>query len=139
MAPMVLFLLLTYFLPESPLWCVQKGQMKRAEHILKWLRGKEYNIMMEWKELLSCAQTSNLGSLKSTFGSPMEVLKAFSSKSMLILLAMFIFQVTIFDFLLKSKVFILVYFISHITDNLWHRTNWSLLCHNIQRSQVRNK
>ncbi|XP_034948901.1 facilitated trehalose transporter Tret1-2 homolog [Chelonus insularis] len=39
--------LLSYFLPESPLWLVQKGRISQAEKSLRVLRGKSYELKKE--------------------------------------------------------------------------------------------
>ncbi|XP_059083417.1 uncharacterized protein LOC131880741 [Tigriopus californicus] len=50
--PCFIFLLLVYFLPESPLWLVKQNRVKEAETILTWLRGEDYPILQEVEELV---------------------------------------------------------------------------------------
>ncbi|KAK0092452.1 hypothetical protein PV326_001371 [Microctonus aethiopoides] len=46
-ATLLPFILTIYFLPESPLWLVQNGQIKAAEKSLIILRGNNYKIQKE--------------------------------------------------------------------------------------------
>lgn len=50
--PCFVFLLLAFFMPESPLWLVKRNRLKEAENILTWLRGEQYPISPEMKELI---------------------------------------------------------------------------------------
>ena len=51
--PSVIFLLLCWKLPESPVWLLRTGQEKEARRTLAWLRGEEYDIEPEMDELRS--------------------------------------------------------------------------------------
>ena len=49
--PTVAFLVASFFLPESPIWLVKKGQLQKAKLSIIVLRGPEYDYMPEIKEL----------------------------------------------------------------------------------------
>ena len=49
--PTVAFLVASFFLPESPIWLVKKGQLQKAKLSIIVLRGMEYDYMPEMKEL----------------------------------------------------------------------------------------
>ena len=49
--PSILFLSVSYFLPESPLWLIKGGHADRAKQSLLQLRGPEYSTYIELAEL----------------------------------------------------------------------------------------
>ena len=49
--PSLLFLGLAWRLPESPVWLMRSGQEAEARRTLAWLRGPDYNVEPEMKEL----------------------------------------------------------------------------------------
>ena len=49
--PSMFFLLISYFLPESPVWLMKKGYPERAKESLLQLRGPKYDMNHELKEL----------------------------------------------------------------------------------------
>ena len=49
--PSLIFLLLCWRLPESPVWLMRKGNEKGAREILQWLRGDDYDVTPEIDEL----------------------------------------------------------------------------------------
>lgn len=51
MVPSLIFLLLSFFLPESPVWLMKKGHTDKAKMALVSLRGSKYNLIPEIKEL----------------------------------------------------------------------------------------
>ena len=51
MVPSLIFLLLSFFLPESPVWLMKKGHTDKAKMELVSLRGSKYNLIPEIKEL----------------------------------------------------------------------------------------
>eukprot|EP00095_Tigriopus_kingsejongensis_P011387 maker-scaffold68_size422247-snap-gene-1.14 protein:Tk11387 transcript:maker-scaffold68_size422247-snap-gene-1.14-mRNA-1 annotation:"sugar transporter" len=63
--PCVAFLALAYFMSESPLWYIKKGRIDEAEKTLIWLRGDQYPVMSEMKDLLFVA-SEQTGTLKSS-------------------------------------------------------------------------
>ena len=51
MVPSLIFLLLSIFLPESPMWLMKNGSTDKAKKVLVSLRGSKYNLTPEIKEL----------------------------------------------------------------------------------------
>ena len=49
--PSVIFLLLCWLLPESPVWLMRRGREEEARQTLAWLRGKKYDIEPEVEEI----------------------------------------------------------------------------------------
>ena len=49
--PSVLFLLLCWLLPESPVWLMRNNKEKDARRTLAWLRGGKYDTQPEVEEL----------------------------------------------------------------------------------------
>lgn len=54
--PAVLFLALSFFVPESPLWLVKKGKEDEARKALVILRGAKYELEAELEELIILAE-----------------------------------------------------------------------------------
>merc|ERR1711884_114547 len=52
-SPSLVFLLLCWRLPESPVWLMRKGREEEARQTLAWLRGGKYDIEPEVEELRS--------------------------------------------------------------------------------------
>jgi len=48
--PALLFIVLYWKLPESPLWLFKEGKTEESKKILQWLRGSGYNVEPEVKE-----------------------------------------------------------------------------------------
>jgi len=60
-----LFLTVSPFLPESAVWLTKKGMEKEATKALKCVRGPDYPVQVEMKELTACVtSTSNNGKSK---------------------------------------------------------------------------
>ena len=53
----VSFLIISIFLPESPLWLIKKGQDKRAIQVIQRIRGNNYPAHVEAKEIFACVNT----------------------------------------------------------------------------------
>ena len=51
--------MLVYFIPESPIWNVRKGNIAQAENHLARLRGVQYIFAEEMKEMSSVAKSTN--------------------------------------------------------------------------------
>ena len=49
--PSVIFLVVSWNMVESPIWLLRRGEQDRARDTLQWLRGEEYDVEMEMKEL----------------------------------------------------------------------------------------
>ena len=54
MSASVIFLIISIFLPESPLWLIKKGQDERALKIIQRIRGTNYPANVEAKEIYAC-------------------------------------------------------------------------------------
>ena len=52
-SPSLVFLLLCWRLPESPVWLMRRGREEEARQTLAWLRGGKYDIEPEVEELRS--------------------------------------------------------------------------------------
>lgn len=75
--PVVLFLALVWFIPESPTWYTKREEVEKAESCLRWLRGNTYcGLRMEMRELIKCSTQEETPSAK-------ETLNYFSSKPVL--------------------------------------------------------
>ena len=48
-APPVMFLLLAYFLPESPLWLMKKGRKNEATKVMLSLRGMYFEYLISFR------------------------------------------------------------------------------------------
>eukprot|EP00095_Tigriopus_kingsejongensis_P003815 maker-scaffold278_size225338-snap-gene-0.15 protein:Tk03815 transcript:maker-scaffold278_size225338-snap-gene-0.15-mRNA-1 annotation:"solute carrier family facilitated glucose transporter member 8 isoform x2" len=62
--PSMIFLVASFFLAESPMWLVRQKKYSEAEATLYYLRGKDYNIAVEVKELSSVCHQSDQESLR---------------------------------------------------------------------------
>jgi len=60
-----LFLILSIFLPESPLWLVKRGREKDAMEVLEKLRGPDYPVNIEIEELKVCVSSDKKSGTKS--------------------------------------------------------------------------
>ena len=49
--PSLVFLLLCWRLPESPVWLMRRGREEEARQTLVWIRGKKYNSQPELEEM----------------------------------------------------------------------------------------
>ena len=54
MTASVSFLVISVFLPESPLWLIKKGQDEKALKIIRRIRGEQYPAHVEAKEIFAC-------------------------------------------------------------------------------------
>ena len=57
--PSVLFLLLCWRLPESPVWLMRRSREEEARLTLAWLRGKKYDIEPEVEEIREVVAKEN--------------------------------------------------------------------------------
>ena len=53
----VSFLVISVFLPESPLWLIKNGKDEKAQKILERIRGNNYPAYVEAKEIFACVNT----------------------------------------------------------------------------------
>ena len=59
LAPSSIFLLISVFLPESPLWLVKHNKEERAASIIQFIRGPDYSVKAEVKEMVANATSSD--------------------------------------------------------------------------------
>jgi MFS family permease len=56
-----------FFMPESPVYLVSKGKIEQAEASLKWLRGQDYDVSQELRDLQEEAENQRqIGSITFT-------------------------------------------------------------------------
>ncbi len=59
LVPLSLFLLTSYFLPESPVWLIKRDRFDQAKRNLTWLRGCSYRgTKLELEEIQQCLEHS---------------------------------------------------------------------------------
>ena len=58
-SPSLLFLLLCWKLPESPVWLMRRGREEEARQTLAWLRGNKYDIEPEVEEIREVVAKEN--------------------------------------------------------------------------------
>lgn len=58
--PAAIFLLLSPFLPESPLWLTKQGKDEQVNQVLKSVRGPNYPCQVEAKELYVCVMAEKV-------------------------------------------------------------------------------
>lgn len=61
------FLVLMFFIPETPRWYISKGEGDRAKQTLRWLRGKDADIEDEYDELIKAQQEYEKADETATF------------------------------------------------------------------------
>nr|CAD7198175.1 unnamed protein product [Timema douglasi] len=85
-------ILVTAWIPESPLWLVARGRVDEADHSLKWFNGKNTQIHKE--KLASMVKSQDMKALVSSgFSQRMRgFLKPTGYKPMLVLSGLFFFQ-----------------------------------------------
>ena len=56
--PSIIFLVFSWYVVESPIWLMTKGRTTEAREVIAWLRGPQYHLEPEAKELenLACEQ-----------------------------------------------------------------------------------
>ena len=57
--PSLVFLLLCWRLPESPVWLMRRGREEETRQTLAWLRGKKYDIEPEVEEIREVVAKEN--------------------------------------------------------------------------------
>ena len=81
-----LYVVLMFFMPETPRWLLSKGNKQAALQSIRWLRGPDYNIERE------CWQTEEaLQNLPSSV-SPRELLKRSVFIPLMMMVAVMVFQ-----------------------------------------------
>nr|CAD7264583.1 unnamed protein product [Timema shepardi] len=85
-------ILVTAWIPESPLWLVARGRVDEADHSLKWFNGK--NTQLHKEKLASMVKSQDMKALVSSgFSQRMKgFLKPTGYKPMLVLSGLFFFQ-----------------------------------------------
>lgn len=110
-APALLFLVVFWWIPESPIWLFKQGREDDAKSTLQWIRGKSYRIEPEIKEIeavvTSHIQTQSRQSVfsreflyPSMLISVLFFFQAFSGADTLSYFALLIFK----DFAIEEKV-----------------------------------
>lgn len=84
------FLVLMFFIPETPRWYVLRNKEERARKSLKWLRGKKADVEPELQGLMSSYSDNNDKTMKR--GLITDLLKRNNLKSLLISLGLMFFQ-----------------------------------------------
>nr|CAD7433566.1 unnamed protein product [Timema monikensis] len=85
-------ILVTAWIPESPLWLVARGRVDEADHSLKWFNGK--NTQLHKEKLASMVKSQDMKALVSSgfFQRMKGFLKPTGYKPMLVLSGLFFFQ-----------------------------------------------
>ncbi|GJQ67402.1 putative high-capacity facilitative transporter for trehalose [Trypoxylus dichotomus] len=83
------FLLLMFFIPETPRWYVSKNKTDKAKNALQWLRGKQTNIEDELNELTKSHKESERLRSDSNFK---HFFKKAHVKPLMISLGLMVFQ-----------------------------------------------
>lgn len=83
------FLLLMFFIPETPRWYVSRGRDDRARKALQWLRGKKADVDPELKGIIRSHQDAERHASKSAL---LDLLKKANLKPLSISLGLMFFQ-----------------------------------------------
>lgn len=62
------FLVLMFFIPETPRWYISKNKEAKAQAALTWLRGKDTNISDEFDELIKAHQEDEKAAQNASLG-----------------------------------------------------------------------
>ena len=134
--PSLLFLVLCWRMPESPVWLMRKEREEEARKTLEWLRGEGYNVEPEMKELEVVVLEEKIGNESSS------IFSCFSDRTFLmplfIICILFTIQglcgcdimsyyaITIFNglgidesliaiiFQVKKQLHVMIHFIDHV-------------------------
>ena len=94
----VLFLAVSYFLPESPIWLMKKKKYEETEKTLEALRGSGYNMTMELQDIQYVCD-NNVEATTGFWDSVNELKSRQVMMPILMMLTMFILQVSCFNFI----------------------------------------
>jgi len=85
----IVYLVLTFTIPETPRWYISKGKMKESQKSLQWLRGKKVDITEE----LSMIEKVYIESEQEAVGGTIsELFKRKHLQPLLISLGLMLFQ-----------------------------------------------
>ena len=105
----VIFLAVSYFLPESPVWLVKKKNYEKFEQTMQALRGIDYKIQAELHDIETVCNSQSTGGFINTIMN-MKCKEVWIPVSMM--LAMFILQVS--DFWKTSYTSLFSIFLLHM-------------------------
>ena len=95
----VLFLAVSYFLPESPIWLMKKKKYEETEKTLEALRGSGYCMKMELQDIQYVSDNSVQATTTGFWNSVNELKSRQVMMPIFMMLTMFILQVSCFNFL----------------------------------------
>lgn len=93
LAPSTTFILLSVFVPESPLWLVKHNKEEKAGQVIQHIRGPDYSVRAELKELVANASSNTTDNYSFK-----DVLKAVGKREFLAPFFSLLFLVTVQGF-----------------------------------------
>lgn len=83
------FLVLMFFIPETPRWYVSRGKEERAKRALQWLRGRKADVEPELKGIINSQADADRHATKNAL---LELLRRNNLKPLAISLGLMFFQ-----------------------------------------------